>query len=514
MARVVVVAYLLATALLARVYGARYGSDYSLHMPAYGDDEQPSIDRDEYRAHSPDYKYEEDFKGKTEQSAGGQINEAESWRRSIRKQRRKVDDDFILNDEEKFEPDDDIHKAKSVIRFTKHRPRYKSHKFDENDDSPRFLKRRVRDRSNIVPELSDEREIRDDKDNFLDESKSLVNKNKQFTYRTKSVRARRRPRDRLERHRPSDDDEIEMREMGKERNLDIWPQLDQDQEIAEQRRLDFEGVTRPRLLAPIRPLEPPSGDEEPALVRSFQGKNQERSQYNDNYSDYYDMKRAMNVKNKLPSMRRTQVRQHLVPGPLARASTQLLANRRMLQPSTTRPSREPTTITRTEAASTTVYILPSTSTTTFAPTVHVKKDMNNNTKELSLAEKSRLSILKKVQRKESGRSELSTKKPPVLLQVTKRLPTVVMVEPPSSQQPWMRAVEIPEDSPQRLQKVRQLMRQKLLADARNIRDLTDNWDDVVCDYVDMSLLDNKACKLSSQIRSVALMLLFLLLLVR
>ncbi|RVE51473.1 hypothetical protein evm_003874 [Chilo suppressalis] len=302
----VVVAYLLATALLARVYGARYGSDYSLHMPAYGDDEQPSIDRDEYRAHSPDYKYEEDFKGKTEQPAGGQINEAESWRRSIRKQRRKVDDDFILNDEEKYEPDDDIHKAKSVIRFTKHRPRYKSHKFDENDDSPRFLKRRVRDRSNIVPELSDEREIRDDKDNFLDESKSLVNKNKQFTYRTKSVRARRRPRDRLERHRPSDDDEIEMREMGKERNLDIWPQLDQDKEIAEQRRLDFEGVTRPRLLAPIRPLEPPSGDEEPALVRSFQGKNQERSQYNDNYSDYYDMKRAMNVKNKLPSMRRTQ----------------------------------------------------------------------------------------------------------------------------------------------------------------------------------------------------------------
>lgn len=129
-----------------------------------------------------------------------------------------------------------------------------------------------------------------------------------------------------------------------------------------------------------------------------------------------------------------------------------------------------------------------TATTTIAPRTSSKSPAH----ELSLAEKSRLSILKKAQRKE-GQSFRSTKKPPVLLQVTSQMPTVVMVEPPSSTVAWMRARE-EEDTPMRLELVKRLMRQKIVKEAKSIHDLTDNWDDMVCDYIDMSLLENLAVR--------------------
>lgn len=107
---------------------------------------------------------------------------------------------------------------------------------------------------------------------------------------------------------------------------------------------------------------------------------------------------------------------------------------------------------------------------------------------LSFAEKSRLSILKKSQKKENEKGELS-KKPPVLLQVTSKMATIVMVEPHTSADPWMRARHSLEESPQNLEKVKRLMRHKLVAGAKSIQDLTNNWDDMVCDYIDVSLLD-------------------------
>lgn len=153
-------------------------------------------------------------------------------------------------------------------------------------------------------------------------------------------------------------------------------------------------------------------------------------------------------------------------------------------------STTPVTTTTTAATTTTTTTTTTTESTTLITTEKTENPFNAS--ELSLAEKSRLSILKKDQRKEGQHVEPPTKKPPVLLQVTKHLPTVVMVEPPSSMAPWMRAREFREDSPERLLKVKKLMRHKLVAEAKNIQELTDKWDDMVCDYIDMSLLENRA----------------------
>ncbi|XP_061707859.1 uncharacterized protein LOC133518241 [Cydia pomonella] len=114
----------------------------------------------------------------------------------------------------------------------------------------------------------------------------------------------------------------------------------------------------------------------------------------------------------------------------------------------------------------------------------------NMSKQLSIAEMSQLSIMKKAQRRDSVKDEMLKDKPPVLLQVTERLQTVVMVEPPPvTQEPWLRARDIAEDSPERIAKVKRFMRNKLVANARNISELMENWDDTVCDYVDIALLD-------------------------
>lgn len=85
--------------------------------------------------------------------------------------------------------------------------------------------------------------------------------------------------------------------------------------------------------------------------------------------------------------------------------------------------------------------------------------------------------------------DMPTQKPPVLLQVTHMMPTVVMVEPPSSEHPWLRMHDLSEDSPERLEKVKKMMRHKLVKEAKSIHELTNNWDEMVCDYVDVALLD-------------------------
>lgn len=106
---------------------------------------------------------------------------------------------------------------------------------------------------------------------------------------------------------------------------------------------------------------------------------------------------------------------------------------------------------------------------------------------LSLAQKSKLSILKSL-KKESGVNQ-STTKPPVLLQVTKKTYTVIMVEPPTTPNPLLLGARlVSNDSPGMQEKVKRLMRQKLLANSKNLRELTENWDSMICDYIDTSLL--------------------------
>lgn len=133
------------------------------------------------------------------------------------------------------------------------------------------------------------------------------------------------------------------------------------------------------------------------------------------------------------------------------------------------------------------------------------RPLSESTPALSIAEKSRLSILKKAEKKESINGEPS-KKPPVLLQVTSNLPTIVMVEPPTEVDPSMRANDFSNESPEKLEKVKSLMRHKLVSGAKSIQDLMDNWDDMVCDYVDVSFLDAaSAAAVSGHNKSLALL---------
>lgn len=132
---------------------------------------------------------------------------------------------------------------------------------------------------------------------------------------------------------------------------------------------------------------------------------------------------------------------------------------------------------------------PHQSDTTFDQ-IHRPLSTSNSSSVMSLAEKSRLSILKKALLKESLMDK-STVKPPVLLQVSQQMNTMVMVEPskPVNMQLVGNLGRSFTDSPERLARVKRLMRRKLVAGARSIQELTDKWDEMICDYVDVSQLD-------------------------
>ncbi|XP_045783724.1 uncharacterized protein LOC123879884 [Maniola jurtina] len=189
----------------------------------------------------------------------------------------------------------------------------------------------------------------------------------------------------------------------------------------------------------------------------------------DNY--YYDIRRVNDMKNKLPVLlRKTQ------------ASTVEPPRTRPVQDFTHHRADLPEAPTRSTATTeTTIFIKP----TDVAPVTNSPSVWNST--ELSLAEKSRLSTLKKSQRKDEVKNVSLTSKPPALLQVTRWLQTLVMAEP--AQHVRSRAREVLDDSPERLARAKKLMRQKLFAGTRSVHDITDNWDEMVCDYIDISLLD-------------------------
>ncbi|XP_041986929.1 uncharacterized protein LOC121738760 [Aricia agestis] len=112
-----------------------------------------------------------------------------------------------------------------------------------------------------------------------------------------------------------------------------------------------------------------------------------------------------------------------------------------------------------------------------------------NKTELSLAERSRLSILKKVLKKENSNVTQATK-PPILMQVTNNMQTVVLVESNNLDNDRKKARRVMDDNPETIKRAKHLMRQKLVANARRIEDLTDNWDELVCDYIDVNLLNS------------------------
>lgn len=152
----------------------------------------------------------------------------------------------------------------------------------------------------------------------------------------------------------------------------------------------------------------------------------------------------------------------------------------------------------------TTTLTTTTTMTTTTPTEQIRITETASLKELSMAEKSRLSIMKKAQKKEFAKVE-ETKNPPVLMKVTQRdMNTVVMVEPAQRALPDVPGhensepnVEIFDDSPEIIRKVKNLMRQNFIKSARSLNDITDNWDDTVCDYIDVSLLtESSSCSLS------------------
>lgn len=164
--------------------------------------------------------------------------------------------------------------------------------------------------------------------------------------------------------------------------------------------------------------------------------------------------------------------------------------RKEVQPETTANIFEDITTTSTRITTPTApQTLPQVYTTQYSTTVIVAPSIApaNGPLEMSLAEKSRLSILRKSQKKESSRDESKTK-PPVLLQVADRMHTVVMVEPKKADDPWLKAYGNEEDSAETIAQVKRIMKRRLIANAKSVRDLTDNWDDIICEYVDVSQL--------------------------
>ncbi|KAL4704580.1 hypothetical protein ACJJTC_017835 [Scirpophaga incertulas] len=266
-------------------------------------------------------------------------------------------------------------------------------------------------------------------------------------------RRRRQPRDRPD--TTPKDDEMEGLESNLERDLDALLSNDNDANKMFSDDRPFRRLTSPTMT---------------------QSGVSEYDQYDHHYND---MQKVKKIKNEFTDKwRPTHAR--LVPPPPSPPPPPLVAmsNRRVMN---TRPAVEHTSPT---APVNFTHINTTTITTTTLSTTS-SNPASNTSNLLSLAERSRLSILKKALRKEMQRGG-STSKPPVLLQVTRITPTVVIVEP---MHPHLRA-QVSENSPSELRNVKRLMRNKLLSNARSVNDLTDNWDDIVCDYIDTSLIKN------------------------
>nr|XP_032527696.1 uncharacterized protein LOC116777978 [Danaus plexippus plexippus] len=407
---------------------------------------------DEYPDRSPDasvlldYKYEEDSRDAVKTYPGKHADD-DVWQKPKGKGRRSNKISHA-NEEEIDASEDLVPIYKSNRRFIKHRTRIK----DAETEKP--SRRLVHH-----PRRSDDIEDLDDRDDFELSKRHPHEGNidsDRFAIRHTTMRVpRRKPRDRTIKQVP-------------EQRL----HADSDEDISKIKRVDdADNIDNIIKNHPLKDLV----------------KNKVNSKAYPDYEDYenMDIKRINKLKNRLPELfRRTKASE---PEPASTRRLQEFYYRRVFpseEAETSTVTAKPVTDTTEKPTSSVVLTTQITNTTQTVPSIQSTEKLNSN---LSLAEQSRLSILKKAQRKESSKNKTTTK-PPVLLQVTNKLQTVVMVER-IHQEPVLRARQIFEDSPERIQRAKELMRRKLLAGARNIHELTDNWDEMICDYIDVSLLD-------------------------
>ncbi|XP_013161872.1 PREDICTED: uncharacterized protein LOC106113585 [Papilio xuthus] len=513
---------LIGAAVVGIASGGQYGDYSAAKMPQYASDEYHEAGReaassgDDYQDRSPDvpaspdYKYEEELNLRTVNTRND-----EDWRKSTKKmprgQRADVNSSIkqlnTHNSNLKNNP-----KFKQIIHS-----RSKSRKTGRKYDFNRNPLRSGRIRSNDIIDkevdyLSEERY----QDRFENNKKSV----------TSERIVRRKPRDRAV-NRPEveiedldDDDEDESKnEQEETKNFDYPASVDSilQERLGEQ----FEGKEENVHIQRPTPLQ----IEDDILGRLDSKKEDQKTA--DEYQDYYDMKRVKNIKKKITVLyRRTKARatgsttsrrvrvwtyrssyidRYATPineEVLFRATRVRTTKRRKPTARTIKKTATTHKLTRTskpvKPKSTVITTLTTSTQHTEAiiktsATINKSEEKVHNISELSLAEKSRLSILKKAQLKDGDVEKSLTAKPPVLLQVSQKMQTMVMLEPQNK----AANVElksklgnlISEDTPQRLARAKKIMRRRLVAGARNIHDLTDNWDELVCDYLDMAELD-------------------------
>ncbi|XP_047525009.1 uncharacterized protein LOC125062854 [Pieris napi] len=446
---------------------ARYADYSGARMPFYHEDypNRDSLPRDDYPERSPDasvpldYKYEEPSSGIYEGQTENSVGENDAWQIE-RKNNRLIDEEEDYNhDIDKYSEEREI-KSNHRVEDT---PSTKGKKLKKVDNNLSHQGRRrftnSKSRSRYWDQVEDNRDI---------ETRNKIDIRNKFRPRGEVRRAgRRKPRER--------EDVTREAIFEADRNFETG-------ESSEDEALSLQGVRR-------RVGNERRKDDDSFIPHRDLGSMANKNY--PNYEEYYDMKRALNIRNNLLPNPRNKVSETQMPlsvRPLEnwfrRANIPDSSDERATLTESTSSLLQTTT---TSADTTTLSTLIS----SLKTTVHVL-----NSSDLSLAEKSRLSILKKAQRKESIGNTLTTK-PPVLMQVTDRLQTVVMVESPGSQLQRMQAREISDDSPDRISRAKRLMRHKLLSNAKNIHELTNNWDELVCDYIDVSLL-NKTARLSLQ----------------
>ncbi|XP_069364899.1 uncharacterized protein [Maniola hyperantus] len=444
---------------LARTGADRYGDYAAVGMPHYsmeegGRDAAPPAE--DYLERSPDaplpfdYKYEED---------SDKINklpneEEEIWHDQSKKLRRPLnpaDDDELQKHEEAS-----LLKPIASRKNRRHRTRIKTEELDREQISYRHkAASKVPRRKKEKNALDNRNEYHANKGRKLEDN-SVESDDIDSRDTTEKV-IRRKPRDRRinpRRMNVHDEDDDDLRTL--ERDDTKHFVRDDDAEYPDNPKAN------PRRFMVERPPRP-----FPAKTKM---RNKNYPEYDD---DYYDMKRVNDMKNKLPDLLRKTLASS-AETPTTRPVQDFPAPSLADLPGT--PTRSTTT------TETTVFTK-----TTDVATAPSSKNVSNST-DLSLAEKSRLSILKKSQRKDELKNVSLTSKPPVLLQVTKRMHTLVMVEPP--QDVRLRAREVVDDSPERIARAKKLMRRKLLAGARSVHDIAEHWDDVVCDYIEVALLDD------------------------
>ncbi|KAJ2954566.1 hypothetical protein O0L34_g2853 [Tuta absoluta] len=545
----------LATATLGS--GARYSDYTDVKMPEYGSaidydgprdsPPAPPPEPDEYHEHAPDSSapidYNEEDRDKPKKHLK-EVVESDEWRNSIKKHKNYLDNDEHENFYS-YSPEESNFKSKHMP--SKQRLRLQPKHPEEEDLSELQNNHVVRygtSKKKYISELQSKGSIdrledgfEDDKRTDFDEDQIKRRKNHRETTIKK---VRRKPRDRFIKSEPTPDLEDPI--------MDIRRRPVKDE-------LRPESVTHPRTLVRRPQMRQGAG---PDAKTGF-GQRGYLPENNDDYEEYYDMRRVQNVKEKLmkeqiddsprptipPYPMRTRGRQQednddsdenglealrrlmfpksnedeqewniqeqpiglkTIPIPTEESETAERSEQPLVNPAlrmiVSRTARPNTKITSVEATATTTLtkITPvrtkTSKLTNDTAEVEVEEeeeeiDISISTTEMSLAEKSRLSILKKAQRKEMLK-ESATKKPPVLLQVTNRRHTLVMVEPVTRLPPWKDVNEIISDSPENIVKVKRLMRKKLVQNAKDIHELSENWDDLVCDYVDMSLLDQPA----------------------